>query len=158
MADNHFCWVAWTLIGFSIFLFFFGRFRPIKLIRSLLQSASGFTEFVGKLCSRSRPQYARFFTCLCKTTVPGHFELKLFCYPPRLQYDVKQLISEFVVPYKGGGTSYKPVCEEEKILVSLSEAIIPQGTDEKNALQFVRYHMIEFIFGPFSTHDLIEYF
>ena len=54
--------------------------------------------------------------------------------------------------YIGEGSSVRPVCEEEKILVSLSEAIIPQDTDEKNALQFVRYNIIiSFIFGPSST-------
>ena len=122
------------MFGFSSF----DRFRPIKLVRSLLQSALYFNEFVGKLCSRSRPQHARFFTCLCETGVPGHFGLKLFCYPPRLQYDVNRQISGCIVPYKGEGNSSKPVSEEEKIVVSLSEAIIPQGTVDKNALKFVR--------------------
>ena len=130
---------------YLVLLFFFGRFRPIKLIRSLLQSASGLTEFLGKLCSRSRPQHARFFTCLCETRVRGHFGLKLFCYPQKLQHDVNQQISRCIVPYIGKGTSLTPVCEEEKIFVSLSETIIPQGSDEKNALQFVRYnHRIYF--------------
>ena len=109
-------------------------------MRSLLQSTSGFTEFVGKLCYRSGPQHARFFTCLRETGV--HFKLKLFCYPQRLYYDVIRKISECVVPYKDEGCSSKPVCGEEKILVSLSEAIIPQGTDQKNALQFVRYNIL----------------
>ena len=130
---------------YLVLLFFFGRFRPIKLIRSLLQSASGLTEFLRKLCSRSRPQHARFFTCLCETRVRGHFGLKLFCYPQKLQHDVNQQISRCIVPYIGEGTSLRPVCEEEKIFVSLSETIIPQGSDEKNALQFVRYnHRIYF--------------
>ena len=119
---------------------FFDRFRPVKLITSLLQSASSFSDFIGKLSSRSRPQYAQFFTCLCETHVPGHFGLKLFCYPQKLQHDVNQQISKCIVPYIGEGTSLKPICEEEDILVSLSEAIIPQGSDEKNALQFVRYN------------------
>ena len=127
-------------------------------MRSLLQSTSGFTEFVGKLCYRSRPQHARFFTCLCETGVRGRFKLKLFCYPQRLYYDVIRNISECVVPYKDEGCSSKPVCGEDKILVSLSEAIIPQGTDQKNALQFVKYNIIQFISGPSSTYDLIEYF
>ena len=118
------------------------------MIRSLSQSASGFIEFVGKLSSRSRPQHARFFTCLCEAAVPGHFGLKLFCYPQKLDYNVKRQISECPVAYKGEGSSRKQVCEEEKILVSLSEAIIPQGTDEKKALQFVRYIIIEITFGP----------
>ena len=111
-------------------------------MRSLLQSTSGFTEFVGKLCNRSRPQHARFFTCLCETGVRGHFKLKLFCYPQRLYYDVIRKISECVLLYKDEGCSSKPVCGEEKILVSLSEAIIPQDTDQKNALQFVRYNIL----------------
>ena len=111
-------------------------------MRSLLQSTSGFTEFVGKLCSRSRPQHARFLTCLCETGVRGHFELKIFCYPQRLYYDVIRKISECVVTFKDEGCSYKPVFGEEKILVSLSEAIIPQGIDQKNSLQFVRYNII----------------
>ena len=135
MADSHFRWSAWAVFGF-----FFDRFRPVKLRRSRLQSASGFNEFVRKLCSRSRPQHARFFTCLCETRVRGHFGLKLFCYPQKLQHDVNQQISRCIVPYIGEGSSREPVCEEEKILVSLSEAIIPQGTDQKNALQFVRYY------------------
>ena len=127
------------------FFLLFDRFRPIKLIRSLSQSASDSNEFVRKLCKRSRPQYARFFTCLCETSVRGHFGLKLFCYPQKLQHDVNQQISKCIVPYIGEGTSLKPICEEENILVSLSEAIIPQGSDEKNALQFVRYnHRIYF--------------
>ena len=117
---------------------FFNRFRSVKLIRPLLQSASRFREFVGKLSSRSRPQRARFLTCLCETHVPGHFGLKLFCYPPRLQRDVNQQISGYIMPYAGKGNSYKPVCDEEKIFVSLSEAIKPQSTDEKNALNSVR--------------------
>ena len=117
---------------------FFDRFRPVKLITSLLQSASSFSDFIGKLSSRSRPQYAQFFTCLCETHVPGHFGLKLFCYPPRLQRDVNQQISAYIMPYVGKGNSYKPVCDEEKIFVSLSEAIKPQSTDEKNALNSVR--------------------
>ena len=58
-------------------------------MRSLLQSASGFNEFLGKLCSRSMPQHARFFTCLCETGVQGHFGLKLFRYAQRLYYDVQ---------------------------------------------------------------------
>ena len=143
---------------YLVLLFFFGRFRPIKLIRSLLQSASGLTEFLRKLCSRSRPQHARFFTCLCETGVRGHFKLKLFCYPQRLYYDVIRKISECVVPYKDDGCSSKPVCGEEKILVSLSEAIIPQGTDQKKAVQFVRYNILQLISGPSSTYDLLEYF
>ena len=126
-------------------------------MRSLLQSTSGFTEFVGKLCNRSRPQHARFFTCLCETGVRGHFKLKLFCYPQRLYYDVIRKISECVVPYKDEGCSSKPVCGEEKILVSLSEAIIPQGTDQKKAVQFVRYNILQLISGPSSTYDLLEY-
>ena len=135
-----------------LFFLFFYRFRLIKLTRSLLQSASGFIEFVKKLCSRSRPQHARFCTCLRKTSVPGHFGLKIFCYPPSLQHDVSRQISESLVPYKDEGSSLRPVCEDEKMLVSLSEAIIPQGTDEKNALQFVRYNIIKiFFFGPSST-------
>ena len=56
-------------------------------MRSLLQSASGFNEFLEKLCSRS--QHARFFTCLCETGVQGHFGLELFCYAQRLYYDVQ---------------------------------------------------------------------
>ena len=127
-------------------------------MRSLLQSTSGFTEFVGKLCNRSRPQHARFFTCLCETGVRGHFILKLFCYPQRLYYDVIRKISECVLLYKDEGCSSKPVCGEEKILVSLSEAIIPQGTDQKKALQFVRYNILQLISGPSSTYDLLEYF
>lgn len=127
-------------------------------MRSLLQSTSGFTEFVGKLCYRSRPQHARFFTCLCETGVRGRFKLKLFCYPQRLYYDVIRNISECVVPYKDEGCSSKPVCGEDKILVSLSEAIIPQGTDQKNALQFLKYNIIQFISGPSSTYDLLECF
>ena len=127
------------------FFFLFDRFRPIKLNRLLSQSASNFNKFVRKLCKRSRPQYARFFTCLCETGFRGHFGLKLFCYPQKLQHDVNQQISKRIVPYIGEGTSLKPICEEENILVSLSEAIIPQGSDEKNALQFVRYnHIIYF--------------
>ena len=54
------------------------------------------------------------------------------------------------MPYKGEGSSRKPVCEEEKILVSLSQAIIPQGTDEKNALQFVRYN----VYSLFLAHQV----
>ena len=127
---------------------FFNRFRSVKLIRPLLQSASRFREFVGKLSSRSRPQRARFLTCLCETHVPGHFGLKLFCYPPRLQYEVDRKISACIVSYTGESNSYEPVCDEEIILVSLSEAIKPQSTDEKNALNFVRYNIVEFIFGP----------
>ena len=122
------------------FFLLFDRFRPIKLTRLLSQSASNFNKFVRKLCKRSRPQYARFFTCLCETGFRGHFGLKLFCYPQKLQHDVNQQISKCIVPYIGEGTSLKPICEEEDILVSLSEAIIPQGSDEKNALQFVRYN------------------
>ena len=125
---------------FSFFFFLFHRFRPVKLRTSRLKSASDFNAFVRKLRRRSRPQYARFFTCLCETSVPGHFGLKLFCYPQKLQHDVNQQISRCIVPYIGEGSSCEPVCEEEKILVSLSEAIIPQGTDQKNALQFVRYY------------------
>ncbi|XP_058967975.2 uncharacterized protein [Pocillopora verrucosa] len=117
----------------------FSRFRPVKLSRSRLKSASDLSEFVRKLCSRSRPQYARFFTCLCETSIRGHFGLKLFCYPQKLEHDVNQQISRCIVPYIGEGSSCEPVCEEEKILVSLSEAIIPQSSDEKNALQFVRF-------------------
>ena len=121
------------------------RFRPTKLNRSLSQSASDFEEYVRKLCKRPRPQYPRFSTCLCETSVRGHFGLKLFCYPQKLQHDVNQQISRCIVPYIGEGTSLRPVCEEEKIFVSLSETIIPQGSDEKNALQFVRYnHRIYF--------------
>ena len=134
MASNHLhCCLS------CIWVFpFFDRFRPVKLITSLLQSASSFSDFIGKLSSRSRPQYAQFFTCLCETHVPGHFGLKLFCYPPRLQRDVNQQISAYIMPYAGKGNSYKPVCDEEKIFVSLSEAIKPQSTDEKNALNSVR--------------------
>ena len=127
------------------FLYFFDRFRPVKLRRSRLKSASDFNEFVRKLCSRSRPQYVRFFTCLCETSVRGHFGLKLFCYPQKLQHDVNQQISKCIVPYIGEGNSLEPICGEEKILVSLSDAIIPQGSDEKNSLRFVRYnHRIYF--------------
>ena len=117
---------------------FFDRFRPVKLITSLLQSASSLSDFIGKLSSRSRPQYAQFFTCLCETHVPGHFGLKLFCYPPRLQRDVNQQISTYIMTYAGKGNSYKPVCDEEEIFVSLSEAIKPHSTDEENALNSVR--------------------
>ena len=127
------------------FFFLFHRFRPVKLRKSRLKSASDFNAFARKIHRRSRPQYARFFTCLCETSVPGHFGLKLFCYPQKLQHDVNQQISRCIVPYIGEGTSLRPVCEEEKIFVSLSETIIPQGSDEKNALQFVRYnHRIYF--------------
>ena len=136
---------VWVFELYSVFSFFFDRFRPVKLSRSRLKSASDLSEFVRKLCSRSRPQYARFFTCLCETSIRGHFGLKLFCYPQKLQHDVNQQISRCIVPYIGEGSSCEPVCEEEKILVSLSEAIIPQSSDEKNALQFVRYnHRIYF--------------
>ena len=41
------------------------------------------------------------------------------------------------MPYKDEGSSSKPVYREEKILVSLSEAIKPQGTDQKNTLKFL---------------------
>ena len=130
---------------FSFFFFLFHRFRPVKLRTSRLKSASDFNAFVRKIRRRSRPQYAGFFTCLCETSVPGHFGLRLFCYPQKLQHDVNQKISRCIVPYIGEGTSLRPVCEEEKIFVSLSETIIPQGSDEKNALQFVRYnHRIYF--------------
>ena len=117
---------------------FFDRFRPVKLITSLLQSASSLSDFIGKLSCRSRPQYAQFFTCLCETCVPGHFGLKLFCYPPRLQHDVNQQISTYIMTYAGKGNSYKPVCDEEEISVSLSEAIKPKSTDKENALNSVR--------------------
>lgn len=117
----------------------FSGFRPVKLIRSLLQSASVFKEFVEKVYSRSRPQHAQFFTCLYDTSVRGHYELKLFCYPAELQYEVNQKISGYIVPYQGEGRSSKPVCEEEKVSVSLSEAFSPQVTDEENALKFVRF-------------------
>ena len=135
------------------FFLLFNRFRPIKLIRLLSQSASDFNEFVRKLCKRSRPQYARFFTCLCETGVRGHFGLKLFCYPQKLQHDVNQQISKCIVPYRGEGISLKPICEEEYILVSFSEEIVPQGSDEEKALQFVRYnHRIYFL--PHQVHRI----
>ena len=127
------------------FFLLFHRFRPVKLRTSCLKSASDFNAFARKIRRRSRPQYARFFTCLCGTSVPGHFGLKLFCYPQKLQHDVNQQISKCIVPHIGEGTSLEPICGEEEILVSLSEAIIPQSSDEKNALQFVRYnHRIYF--------------
>ena len=130
---------------FGFFFFIFHRFRPVKLRKSRLKSASDFNAFARKIRRRSRPQYARFFTCLCETSVPGHFGLKLFCYPQKLQHDVNKQISRCIVPYIGEGTSLRPVCEKEKIFVSLSETIIPQGSDEKNALRFVRYnHRIYF--------------
>lgn len=135
MADNDFQWVVWALFGFSLV---FNRFRPVKLIRSLLPSASSVYKFVRKLSKRFRPQRARFLTCLCKTSIPGHFELKLFCYPPRLQYHVDRQISAYIVSYSDKGNSYKLVCDEEVILVSLSEAIRPQSMDEEKALNFVR--------------------
>ena len=134
-------WLIITFIGLlemCLVFPFFDRFRPVKLITSLLRSASSFSEFVGKLSSRSRPQHARFFSCLCETHVPGHFGLKLFCYPPTLQSDVDRQISACIMPYTGEGNSYKPVCDEEEISVSLSEAIKPQTTDERNALNSVR--------------------
>ena len=139
---------------YLVFLFFFFfRLRPIKLIGSLLQSASGLIELVRRLSSSSRPQYARFSTCLCETSVDGHFGLKLFCYPQKLQYDVNRQISSCIAPQKCEGSSRKPVCVEEKILVFLSEAIIPQGTDEKNALQFVRYNIIN-LFLAHQVHRI----
>ena len=134
---------------YLVSLFFFHRFHPVKRLRS--KSASDSNEPVTKLRSSSRCQYARFFTCLCKTCVPGHFGLRIFCYPSKLHYDVNQRISRCNVPYIGEGISSRPVYEEEKIFVSLSEAIIPQGSEEKKALEFVRYNIIEFIFGPSST-------
>ena len=46
--------------------------------------------------------------------------------------------------YIGEGSSVRPVFVKEKILVSLSKEIIPQDTEDKNALQFVRYNIIYF--------------
>ena len=46
--------------------------------------------------------------------------------------------------YIGEGSSVRPVCVKEKILVSLSKEIIPQDTEDKNALKFVRYNIIYF--------------
>ena len=129
--------------------FFFYRFRPIKLTRSCLQ----LNELVRRLSSSSRPQYARFLTCLCETSVDGHFGLKLFCYPQKLQDDVNRQISNYIVLQRGEGSSGKPVRVEEKILVSLSEAIIPQDTDDKNALQFVRYNIIN-LFLAHQVHRI----
>ena len=135
------------------FFLLFDRFRPTKLNRSLSQSASDFKDFVRRLCKRSRPQYPRFSTCLCETSVRGHYGLKLFCYPQKLQHDVNQQISKCIVPYRGEGISLKPICEEEYILVSFSEEIVPQGSDEEKALQFVRYnHRIYFL--PHQVHRI----
>ena len=46
--------------------------------------------------------------------------------------------------YIGEGSSVRLVYVKEKILVSLSKEIIPQDTEDKNALQFVRYNIIYF--------------
>ena len=147
---HHFRWVAWAVFGFS-FSFFY-RFRPIKLTRSAKQRGkdtkkcnSQLNELVRRLSSSSRPQYARFLTCLCETSVDGHFGLKLFCYPQKLQKDVNRQISNYNVLQRGEGSSGEPVRVEEKILVFLSEAIIPQDTVDKDALQFVRYNIINLI-------------
>ena len=147
MADNHFRWVA-----LAVFLFFFYRFRPIKLIGSLLQSAAGLKEFVGKLSCRHRPQHARFLTCLCKTNVRRQFVLKLFCYPQKLVYDVSQQISRIKMRYIAEGSSVEPVCEEEEILVSFSKAIILQGEDDGTAI-FVRYNIIN-LFLAHQVHRI----
>ena len=136
MADNRFRWVA-----LAVFLFFFYRFRPTKLTRSLLQSAAGLNEFVRKLSCRHRPQHARFLTCLCKTSAPGQFGLKLFCYPQKLLYDVNQQVKKCKLHYIGEGSSHEPVCEEE-ISVYFPEAILFQGEDAKTALKVVRYNII----------------
>ena len=119
------------------FLFFY-RFRPIKLPRPRLQ----LNKLVRRLSSSSRPLYARFLTCLCETSVDGHFGLKLFCYPQKLQKDVNRQISYYNVLQRGEGSSGEPVRVKKKILVFLSEAIIPQDTVDKDALQFVRYNII----------------
>ena len=54
--------------------------------------------------------------------------------------------------YIAEGSSVEPVCEEEKILVSFSEAIILQGEDDGTAI-FVRYNIIN-LFLAHQVHRI----
>ena len=57
------------------------------------------------------------------------------------------------MPYIGEGRSYKSVGEEEEILVSFSEEIKAQDTDDEIALQFVKYNIIN-LFLAHQVHRI----
>ena len=146
------------LLELFSFFFFFYRFLPIKLIGSLLESAAGLIEFVGKLFCRRRPQYAQFLTCFCKTSAPGKFGLKLFCYPQELLYDVEQQVRRCEVHYIGQGSSDKPVCEEEISVYFSKEILFTKDEDPKTTIKVVRYNIINLFLAHQVHRILTEYF
>ncbi|XP_078357696.1 p53-induced death domain-containing protein 1-like [Oculina patagonica] len=92
-------------------------------------------DLASKLSFRSMPQYVKLSTCLCESTVPEDFVLKIFCYPSTLQFQVEKILSRYRVPYQGEGKSVEPICKGDKILVTFLSALIPQ--EEENV--FLRF-------------------
>ena len=84
------------------------------------------------LSRRSMPQHAKFLACLCTTTVPEYFGLTVYCYPNFLQDKVDRKLAKHDVPYQGQTNSSEPLCKGDKILVSLSEALIRQDAEMEN--------------------------
>ena len=95
-------------------------------------------------------QEARFLACLCDTGKPGEYRLILCCFSCELKNSVQELLSsKFRVCCLGEENSLKPLCREDQVFVSLSEAFtVLQKEQFENFFSevSVRYQDLTFTF------------
>ena len=87
-------------------------------------------------CRRLMLQEVGFFARLYATENPPIYVLNLWCFPIHLKEEVK---SKDLRPFcaQGGGNSRKPLCKEDRMSVSLSEAFTLM--QEENLHNFLRW-------------------
>ena len=85
---------------------------------------------------------AGFLARVCDAGYPSNYSLTLCCFPIHLKGQVHtHLCSDYRVCFQGEGNSLKPLCEEDRMFVSLSEAFtVPQeGNLDNFFLRLVYY-------------------
>ena len=78
------------------------------------------------LCRKLMLQQAGFFARLYATGKPTNYLLTLYCFPLHLKEQVYTPLPPIArnVCAQGGGNSLKPLCKEDQMSVSLSQAFI----------------------------------
>ena len=82
-------------------------------------------------------QRVGFFACLYARGKPTSYLLTLYCFPLHLKEQVYTPLSPLPhsICAEGGGNSLKPLCKEDQMSVSLSEAFtVIQGENLDNFL------------------------
>ena len=137
MNDREWSLLALMNILIDVVKFVSFSFRYWVWIDPIKRSFVVLKNLADSLCRKLMSQRVGFFACLYARGKPTSYLLTLYCFPLHLKEQVYTPLSP--VPHsicaEGGGNSLKPLCKEDQMSVSLSEAFtVMQGENLDNFL------------------------